>query len=439
VKRNLQGSAILLALLLIAVVGVLTAAALSLHIARTRMVEQAFTAVERRLALENAKALAQEFFLERVMTSTTGADFDLDLGSLGGISVPGWGAAAMQSVQKVAGVNHFNPGNGDTYTLALTVTLNDGESDHERRYEVRSRSPLLAGTLLASHTPTIVPGASLAIGGIDVDGGAFVWVPGLGMTFTPDAYSVPDDSTAVTFSNSAGTALAALDLALPRQIANPRAGAALFYSGQLDVIDNAAAAANSLAAKVTSGPYTLVNGSVADADATDGITCDGAGVVTINLGELELGNVYIPGEISTLVLDGQPLSGDTAADAMTAILVVVNQPATSSRDLTQVTLNNHNSRRVVLAVKKESSVGTLPIQFTTAQAAWRLLLELENTPVAISTTTAATLTGGIRSDRSLLLSAGTLRLALEADPKYLDQLASRTAWVESYSEDLFTP
>ncbi|MGH8046395.1 MAG: hypothetical protein ACREKL_04045 [Chthoniobacterales bacterium] len=432
-----QGSAILMAVLLIAVAGVLTAGAIGVLMARRGMVEQMLVASQRRISLENSKALAQEFMLEHVMISASGSgvEYSLSPASLGGITMPSWNSAPLQSVQKAAGVNHFNPGNGDGYTLDLTATVRDSASSFQRKYQVKSRSPLLAGTLLASQAPTITSGATISIGGLDVDGGAFIWRPGLSMTFTPDSYSVPDGSTAVTFANSAGTTLAPNDLALPLQIANPRNGAALIYSGQLDAINNSNAAANSSVAKVTSGAYKLVDGSVVDNDATDdGITCDGSGVVTITLSTLELGNVYIPGEISTLILTGQTGANDSTADAMPSILIVVDQASTSSRDLTQITLNDHNSRRVDLAVKKAASVGNLPVQFSTSSANWRMLLELENTPVAVTAPGIATLRGGIRSDRSIILASGAIRLTLDSDPKYLDQLATRTAWIESYAQ-----
>jgi hypothetical protein len=438
-RVSAHGSAMLLTLLLVAVVGVLTAGAVGVLAARSNMVEQTMAASQRRIALENSKALAQEFMIERVMTSASGGSYEYSLtpSSLGGITMPSWNTPAMKSTDKAQGVNHFNPANGDSYSLGLTATVRDGSSSFERKYEVRSRSPIFSGTLLTSQTPTISSSATITIGGLDVDGSAFIWRPGLAMAFTPDSYSVPDDSTALTFSNSAGTVLAPLNLALPRQIANPRSGAALFYSGQFDAIDNTSTAANSLTANVTSGPYTREEGSVLDNDNADGVVCDGNGVVTITLGTLELDNVYIPGEISTLILEGQPTAGDSIAGAMTAILIIVNQAATSTRDLTQITLNNHNNRRVDLAVKKAASVGNLPVQFSTSLASWKLLLELENTPIAVSTTNGATICGGIRSDRSVILTAGALKLTLDSDPKYLDQLATRAAWVESYSTALY--
>lgn len=428
-----------MALLLIAVAGVLTAGAVSVLMARSGMVEQMSAASQRRIALENSKALAQEFILERVMRAPSGGPFECNLSpaSLGGITMPAWGAAPLQTVGPLDDVNIFDPGNGGGYKMETTATVRDGESSFERKYIVRSRSPVLAGNLLTLQTPA---SGFISVSALDVDGSAFVWAPSGAMTFTPDSYSKPGSSATVSFQNSAGTTLMPANLAIPQQIANPRMGlgvSSAIYAGQFDAINNNTAAANSSYAKVTSGAYTLVDGDDPDNDNVDGITCDGDGVVTITLATIELGNVYIPGNVSTLILDGQTTLNDTAADAMSSILIVVDQSASATR-LDHVTLNNHNSRRFALAVKSAPGASNLPMQFTTGAANWRLLLELENTPILVTSTGIATIRGGIRTDRSVNLDSsaitGGLKLTLDSDPKYLERLATRTAWIESYAQ-----
>ncbi|MDD5200609.1 MAG: hypothetical protein PHC88_12510 [Terrimicrobiaceae bacterium] len=420
----------ILVLLLIAVAGVLTAGWVVLITARSTMVEQMASASQRRIALENSKALAQEFMLERVMPSTSGSAISCSLSdpSWGSISVSAWSGAPLLSLTKAAGVNHFNPGNGDGYTLDVSATLHNGGNNPTRLYHIKSRSPLLAGTLLSSQTPTLTPAASISIGSLAVAGTAFIWTPNLSMSFTANSVSAPAGAPAISFTNSAGSTLAMGNLALPRQIANPRNGGADFYTGQLDAIHNTNAAANSSQLKATGGE--TVDGSTAS--SSNGVVCDGAGHVTITLNTPGLGNVYIPGEISTLTLEGQSTIGNAAADDLPAMLIVIDQPASSSRDLATITLNQHNSRRLDLAVKKAS--GSLAIQFSTTSPAWRLLLELENTPVAFTATGIATIQGGIRSDRAITLSSGSVRLTPEPDPKNLDRLATRAAWVESFAQ-----
>jgi len=231
--------------------------------------------------------------------------------------------------------------------------------------------------------------------------------------------------SALSLTNSAGSALLMNNLALPRQVANPRNGGASFYDGQFDALDNSNAAANSSFTKVA---VSAVNGSAVDADNTDGVTCDGSGHVTITLDKPALGNVLITGGVTTLTLTGQASAGNVAADDLPSILVLLDL---TSGSLPAITLAQHNSRRLVLAVKKTFAAGTLAMQFTTSSATWRLLLELENTPVTLTTSGIVTLQGGIRSDRAVALSDGTITLTLESDPKLLERLATRNAWVES--------
>jgi hypothetical protein len=431
----------ILALLLIGVAGALTAGWVALVIARSENVNAMTFAVQRRVALENSKALAQEFMLEKVMPNATGIARNYDLGDWGGIQVQAWAEAPLLKTTLAAGVNHFNPGNGDSYVLAVSVTLKDTTA--ARTYFLKSWSPLLAGNLLSIQTPTLTPNASLAVGSFDVDGGAFIWQPNLSMTCTPDFYAIPSrEGSAPSFTNSAGAVLKMTNLALPRQIANPRNGGGEFYAGQFDAISNSNPAANSSAVKALTG-FTLDGSKVypdPDTNEPEGITSDGDGHVTISLSEQDR-DIYIQGKILTLTLAGQGAANDAPAAARPALLIVVDQPVIASsnpsdattRDLTSVTFTGHNSRRLDLAIKKGGgTVSSINGVFQTSSASWRLLLEVENCPIAFTVAGTAIVQGGFRSDRSLTLSSGSLRLTLEPDPKNLARLATRTAWVESY-------
>jgi hypothetical protein len=437
-------------LLLVAVVGLLTAGWIAVVSARANLVEQMTAATQRRIAYENSRALAQEFLLERVLPSTSGAAFSYDLSdpAWGGIAVPAWTSAPMLSTAKSPGVNPFAPGNGDGYYFVLSsqsgsdvhyITLRDGDTNPERRFQIMSRSPLLAGTLLTSQRPTLDTSASVALSGLNAgsaippsnaafpDGAAFLWTYPTSANFTASSYSTPDSVSALSLTNSDGDALLMNNLALPRQIANPRSSGS-YTDGQFDALDNSNAAANS--SLTTAGQYglTTVNGSAIDSDDTDGVTCDGAGHVTVTLDKPALGNLLITGGVTTLTLTGQANAGNVAADDLPAILILLDL---TSGSLPAITLDENNSRRLILGVKKTFAAGTLAMQFTTNSPTWRMLLELENTPVTLTTSGIVTLQGGIRSDRAVATSGGTVALTLESDPKLLERLATRNAWVES--------
>lgn len=438
-----RGAAMLFALLLIAVAGLLTAGWITLVTARSAYVGVKTAAIQRRVALENSKALAQEFMLERVLPSASGSNFGYSLtpSGWGGITVPAWAwsDAPMRSVLKPAGYNPFNPGNGDGFASpSLTITLHNGDDSPSRNYQIKSRSPLLAGALLTSQSP--LSGSSSPIGGLSINGGAFVWQPSLAMTFRAQTLATPKGAGAGAYANLANGTLALNNLALPRQVANPRDGS--FYGGQFDAVNNAHAAANSshLKALDSADGALVVDGEMEM--SSNGVICDGLGNVTITLSTLELGNVYIPGKITSLTLDGQAMAGDVIADDRKAILIMIDQPDINpadglppNRDLATVILDKHNNRRVVLAVKKrEGSAGALSLVFPTAGAAWRLLLEAEGTPLTLVPSGAVIIQGGIRTDRAIVLTADTVSVSRENDGKYLERLATRTAWVESLAQ-----
>ncbi|HEY8899546.1 MAG TPA: hypothetical protein VIM61_03985 [Chthoniobacterales bacterium] len=440
--RN-RGSALLLALLLVAVVGVLTAGWLSLVTARANYVEQLAAATKRRVAYENSRSLASEFLLERLISSTSGtaATFALADPTWGAITVPAWSSAPLLSVEAPAGVNLFSPGNGDGYTFVPNdnannyILLGDGISNTPsipRKFQLRSRSPLLSGTLLVSQTPTLTPSATVAFSGLDTAGLTFLWTYPTSIGLTSNSYTTLPGVSLFSILSLGGNTVLMNNLALPRQIANPRTGGASFYAaGQFDALDNSNPAANSSRAKVTTA---AVNGLVSDNDNSDGVTCTAdplgllPGTVTVTLDNPALGNVLITGNVLTLNLVGQSTYPNAAADDLPAILILIDQ---SSGVLPIVNLSLQNSRRVILAVKSTAAVLPLVMNFTAISPSWRLLLELENVPVNINAIGFVSQIGGIRSDRSVLVVAGSVRILPENDPKFLGQLATRTAWVES--------
>ena len=317
----------ILALLLIAVAGALTAGWIAVVTARSAMTEQMTAASQRRIALENSKALAQEFMLERVIPSISGIAFsyNLDDPAWGGISVPAGVVRRCNSIIKAAGVNHFNPGNGDGYTLDLPVTVRDGDANPLRKYQIKSRSPLLAGTLLSSQTPTITPSASIAIDSLAVSGAAFVWRPSTlhdlhgELLFHPGRRHCRvvhklrqqppgDEQSLAAPPDRQPTHRRCTFLHRParRHRQHPSRGQLLDHQSHFGRWRHR----ERLDALLIERRRLRRNGNV-----------------TITLSDPALGDVYIPGEISTLTLTGQATINNAAADDLPAILIVVAQPS----------------------------------------------------------------------------------------------------------------
>ena len=103
-----------------------------------------------------------------------------------------------------------------------------------------------------------------------------------------------------------------------------------------------------------------------------------------------------------------------------------------------------NLRRLALAISTDSLpspssytytpdfVFDAPIPFPT----WRTVVDLQNTGARFDTspTAGVTLVGGIRANRALEVTGGTLTLEQEFERNGLENLLSRNAWIEAYRQ-----
>lgn len=125
----------------------------------------------------------------------------------------------------------------------------------------------------------------------------------------------------------------------------------------------------------------------------------------------------------------------SAAEALNAVIVVIQQKASDSNQLSLIEFQEENSRRLVVAVEQETP-NELAVPFTgsTAFPEWRMLMELESAPVTmnVGAVSSVKITGGIRTDKKLGGTGGTVTLVRETDPGNLSTLASRDAWLEEF-------
>jgi hypothetical protein len=434
-RHSQSGSALLILLVLLILGAALTASWLSLMTAQTNYVAESEVASNHRIAYNNAAAVAREYMLSQVLAGNgaSGVSVTLD-GGWGSVIIPAsTGTPLTSTVQPT--VNHFNPGNGDGYTLDVSVRINDGTgmpSTANRIYQAKSRSPILSGDLFIGDKPTLTPGAGSSVSGtIYVSDRTFLWMPNSPNTFSITTYSYTGPATAqVTLHNSNGdTVLMSNFPFVP--LTSGYVNGAPSYAGNIDVVRNSSGI-NSLYAKVTAGTYIDVDGSVNQ--TSQGVSSDGAGHVTINLLDDTLTNVFIDKNVTSLTLTGQSTDTDyTTAGDEAAILILVNQ---SPGDLTSVQMTNRNARKLVLAVKKSSGT-TLALSAPQASSGvWRSIFTLENTPTTWTIPAGQTLSleGGIQSDRAVTVSGGGISISIESDPKLLERYTARDGWVEGYDE-----
>ena len=433
-----SGAVLVLAIIVVMIGGLAMTGWIVLLGARAQYSEQHLSSVQRRVAESNARALTRQYLLESVMpfSSGSGGTFRSSVGddSWGETTIPSWSAAAMSSTAFPAGTNLISPASGFPYALPFLTTASDGAATTWFRAYINSRSPLLGKDLLVVH-----PGpADISVSGsLDVKGRSVIHAPNSPnyYSFTTDDFAVPKGTTGFTLTNAAGTWLAGSNYPMMPETAGP-SGTDLGYTGNLAVIKNSDNPGNSLYDKLTGGGFSSITVSGETTSSNRGVVSDGAGEVSITVADDFLTNVIIT-DASSVVLVGQDTPTEISdADLLPGIMILIIQDA-GVADLTTVSFQDMNNRRLHLGVLKSINTTQVQMNFTSSEfdVDWRLMMTVEGAPVLLNKTVGGTtsLFGGIRTNSSLTVATGTsVVLKEELDPKLLNRLADRRAWVEIY-------
>ncbi len=443
-----SASALIYALIVIAVGAVVLAGWIYLMGARTLFTEQMSLAVKRRLVLENSRQMVSSYLLENVLPGSHAAGFTADLGNTWGaftidgpaVSEGPWQPLESEAVSEAANV--FSPCGSGGYTVDFSAALSDGNATQQWLFQARSRSPLFAFDLFHSLKPTENPSTQIIVqAGLRVDQGAVLWAPNAPNSYalTVGSYRTPTVGLPSASLLDGGGANVLLSNFAFLPVTSGAAGTGLGYDGAVSVVSPAVVGAvNSLSQRVLGSPHVYVDPNVENTDETlDGVTCDGAGNVTIDLLEPGVSRIYIAGGVSTLTLQGQSSAPDlVTADDRPGLLIVVVQDASALRDLTSIQLEGQNNRRLYLAVKKNTGTAVAVTSASPSpQVGWRFGGIFENTPVNFSVTgDVLQLQGGLRSDQPVGIAGGFVDIVRETDPKLLERHADRIAWLESFQE-----
>jgi len=435
--RSDSGSVILYTLLIVAVSTLLFVGWIEVMLVRGNYVNTIENAIQRRVGLANSEALLRQYAMSQVMVGTSGGGVaaQLDAG-WGGIEILPWNGSPFAAQSAPPFVNHFNPGAGRGFARNLSAILESGgglvAGEDTRFFEARralvgTRSPVASGFLLTMQTPTMVPSATVAVpAGPSSSRGAFLWNPNSPNTFgfsttrfsTPNVVPAPPTLPAV----GGGTVL-------PSNLAFP----AIFtvnYSGSLDVVNNPFFPQNSLTQKVLAqGPLIIdaevaVNHGTPDGNGNFPIQSDGDGFVRVLLSQ-DNHNYFVLQNLEQLRLEG-------AGGGSTALVFLIDQTVSSTRDLLEIEFAGLNTRPLFLIIKKSSGLEVI-WDFTESGAVWRLLATLENTPVALQSAGGTlVMQGGIRTDRTFDASGVPINLVPGGEFPVPD-LLDRHGWVEVYS------
>lgn len=414
-------------LLIVLVAAAMTSGWIAVMNAQLQYAAQYVEVSKREIAFANASAIAREYFLTQALTKSSAPGVTIDLGNgWGGVEIPATGSTPLSTFQKRAGYNHFAPGNGDGYSESVTVLLKAGAVEQSGTFFLNSRSAALGGAPLVLNSP-----ASGISGTISVVGLSTLWQAGGTYSLRSTTFALRAQPAANLIGIGGASVPPTNFPFVP--MTGSEVGGVPSYSGALNVINNTSGINSLRLMAVTSAPngLSVVDGSIDF--QSNGVDCDGAGVVELNLANPALGNVLITGNVTTLRFLGQTSEADrTIAGNAAAIIVVVHQtlPAT---DLAAVELTQSNHRKLALAVKSVSG-NPMPILFPAGgTGSWRLLLTLESTPLSIQITGGAqSILGGIQSDRNISVVSGAVNILQEPDPKLMERLAARNGWVEAF-------
>ncbi len=403
------------ALLIILVGAVVLAGWVHLLATRAIFAEHATDGQRRKLARENGRQLAIQYVLERMPSGTIPTTSHTLADGWGGFAITGAANSVLSSMATPSTVNPFSPGERWGYGVEVGATVNDGETDYGWLFRVRSRSPLFSGYALTSQLPAT--GVSSLITVLDT---SLLWSISAAYDYDTAWYQAPGSRSAL---HSGGASLVGFPY-VPMTSGNKPGYDS--YAGYIDL---------------DSTPGGLNDVSDDTGTTEDGISVSEAGaerIITLDLTKINLSS--FPSASNALIryqVDGSSGPGlssvkiriQGAPDSGLPPLFIVYQPS-STLDLTDITLLSNNSRRVYLSVKKITGAA---LSITTlSTAAWRLSATIQNTGVIFATTGGLQITGGLRHDGNVSVSAGSVTIGEDTNPGGLEFMADRIAWLETY-------
>lgn len=484
-RSQRQGGAVLLYALIILLVGTtLMAAWASFMGSRVLYTDIVKADIQRRIVLDNSRSLATQHFLANVlpaeMVAGTNA-LDVDIVESGvrwarfSYSYPApeqimplaTTSTSSATLDSQGQVNQFSPGGGAGFEINITTSLYFDSGNTSTSWEpwlflLKSRNLMFAHDQFTANLPSgsLVAGIGNAV---NIAQNSLLWTTG--------AYSIDtatyQASTISTTLSSGGSPLLPLNFAFiplsdglttydyPVAFANR---ASVGIGGGLDVVGGALRTSGiplqlsllyragwlPVTGRQTGTGFSMYRASdftlpptidltptspAPPPPAINLISTNGAGEVTINLMTTET-KVFIWGSTSKITLVG---ATGTAADDMSALLIVLYEPVGTPVPLAEIELSGANDRRVYLAVRKETASGAA-LDLTPVTGPFRLAGVFENASLTCTVPGAATLVGGLRSNAGITVTGGNLSVLRELSAGTLDFIANRTGWLESYRQ-----
>ena len=326
-----------------------------------------------------------------------------------------------------------------------------GPNHFPKNYYLRSRSPILSGDILIMYRP--IDSWNLErnlFGNIYVDGYSVFWNPSklnIGPKIKTKSYVIPgirDEETVQPVKNLQDNFIAPLNFPIKAHT-NGIDNEGSSYSGVLDVIDPKNSAPWSVTNVVDELANVKVNGR-AVYNRGRGVASDGNGIISVDLGSPFLTNVIIEGNVKELHFNGQSEFVFSRADQLPAVVIIMNDSIGSSFNLNKISFHGRNMRRLVVCLKKGIELAAHPVDYAftdkSGNTIWRMILVAENVHLVAANDDISrgdfNLIGGISTDQSFEWPNDRekrLVIKRESSPGFLEYIAPRTAWLESFRKN----
>ncbi|MBE2181740.1 MAG: hypothetical protein IAE97_14855 [Chthoniobacterales bacterium] len=393
-----RSGAVLVFALLLLVVGALVLGGVAQMTATQSVAGQTeWTAAQRRITLENSRAMARQFLLSRMFMFTNGSPAVTATNGLGRFELTArgdvgnfWETASETSTNAMLNINPFNlMERGGFYRVWIPGEVWDGMTNVDWNFQVRTRSPIAAGYTFVRQRPSTASVLFAAAPYINMGAaGAFVGYEGLPR--------LPVSSVTNTNTNDTTGYMGYLDV----PIGASQAGDFTNVTFQLWTNSTTLQAVLDLSAVPTGTNSVLKYTVPQSATFTNGSNY----------------------AVRAIQLRGAP---GGAYD----FPVHVEVPAANT-NVTTLVLTNNNLRRVYVNVQRSAfSTNVFTVRTTNNPTFWRLGMSASKMNVTFNTGMLP-ITGGIRSDADVLFPAGASYFTREADPGGLDVIADRMMWLE---------
>lgn len=393
-----RAGAVLVFSLLLLVVGALVLGGVAQMTATQSVAGQTeWTAAERRITLENSRAMARQYLLERMFFNTPPAGVTNN-NAFGGFALTDrtnagsfWLTRSETNTNALLNINPFNVmERGGFYRVWIPGSVSDGTSDVGWNFQVRTRSPIAAGYTFVRQRPS---GASVLIYAT----APYVNMAAAGGFFGFDGLPRPPVSS-VTNTVTDTT------------------GYLGFFNAPIGASDSGVFTnvAFEIHPTNTNALQAVLDLTVPDTNSTNAVlqyTVEETG---------SFNGTNLP--VQQVVLQGAPLG---ATEKPVHVIAGTN--------VLTLVLTNLNTRRVYFNMGADAYTGGTLAVVATNSSAWRVGITVKDADLVLNTGSTP-IQGGIRVNQGVSGAAPTL--LIETDPGGLDAIGDRMMWLEDNRSEL---